>query len=347
MRRLFRQTGTIFPILIASLLIFATPAFANSIFIGLTGLQFPVFWGWATTGVLLLIVMVIEAVVYYYMLQMSFGHAVGIAVLLNIVSIAFGFVMIIFGFIGGMIFPLIPLAILIGVAYFSWRTELPKWVTAIFLAGAIAGFYPMMAHGMWDGIAIYISLLLALFGAFAFTLFSESWVMIYLSNSEKIFRAVLIANIISYILISGFAFYEGPSHRWYVTGGGRYSAWESRAKGTLRSIGSAQLAYQNSNNARFYGSFDALQNVGDIAEGYTLENMIEGYTMTWEIDNFSTVPTEAYPNGRQKTFIVIAWPEYQTMLLRTFAITEDQVVRFYNPGNDNELGDVRTWDPIL
>ena len=38
----------------------------------------------------------------------------------------------------------------------------------------------------------------------------------------------------------------------------RRSAWMSRAKGTLRSTGSSQLAYQGTNNEKIYGSFQAL-----------------------------------------------------------------------------------------
>ena len=121
----------------------------------------------------------------------------------------------------------------------------------------------------------------------------------------------------------------------------------SRAKGTLRSISSAQLHYQEENENKSYGSFQDLVRAGEISEGYTLGNMIEKYSMTWEVNNVSTAPTEEFPTGVRKTFTIIAWPNYETYLLSTFAITEDQVVRVYNPGEGNELDDVKTWDPIL
>ena len=130
--------------------------------------------------------------------------------------------------------------------------------------------------------------------------------------------------------------------------GARRPAWAARAKGTLRSIGSAQLAYQSANDRRVYGSFQALQNVEDIATGYTLGNMIENYSMTWEANTVSTTPTEEFPSGLISTFTVIAYPHSTRYRhLQTFAITEDMLVRVYNPRNGNDPVSVRTWDPIL
>jgi prepilin-type N-terminal cleavage/methylation domain-containing protein len=132
----------------------------------------------------------------------------------------------------------------------------------------------------------------------------------------------------------------------------RRAAWMSRAKGTLRSIGSAQLAYQGSNNDKFYGSFGALKDVGDIAEGYSLANMIENYSMTWEITrpyghlNEGTIG----PGGgiAANAFTIIAFPrDLRKGFLQTFAITEDQVVRVFNEDNGNTFGSIHTWDPIL
>jgi hypothetical protein len=123
----------------------------------------------------------------------------------------------------------------------------------------------------------------------------------------------------------------------------RRAAWASRAKGTLRSIGSSELAYKSGNRAKRYGSFQALQKSDDIAEGYTLGNMIENYSMTWEAETVSTV------EGEKSTFTVIAWPEERrNRTLLTFAVTEDTLVRVYNPKNpDNHPGEVKSWDPIL
>jgi len=131
----------------------------------------------------------------------------------------------------------------------------------------------------------------------------------------------------------------------------RRAAWMSRAKGTLRSIGSAQLAYQGSNNNKVYGSFEALQDVGDIADGYTLANMIENYSMSWDV----TVPYSDLREGTiteggiaANAFTIIAYPrDRREGFLQTFAITEDQVVRVFNEDSENEFGSIKTWDPIL
>lgn len=132
----------------------------------------------------------------------------------------------------------------------------------------------------------------------------------------------------------------------------RRAAWMSRAKGTLRSIGSAQLAYQGSNNNKVYGSFEALQKVGDIADGYTLSNMIENYSMSWGVTSPYTDLREGTITGEGiagNAFTIIAYPrDTREGFLQTFAITEDQVVRVFNDEEEtNEFGSVKTWDPIL
>jgi hypothetical protein len=126
------------------------------------------------------------------------------------------------------------------------------------------------------------------------------------------------------------------------------SGWHSRARNTLRSIGSAQLAYQAGTANKVYGSFQQLQDVGDIASGYRLGNMIEAYSMTWEVNNVSTVSTEEFPTGILSTFTIIAFPvDHGKYGLATFAITEDQVVRAYRRNRNIDLDNVHTWDPVL
>jgi prepilin-type N-terminal cleavage/methylation domain-containing protein len=132
----------------------------------------------------------------------------------------------------------------------------------------------------------------------------------------------------------------------------RRAAWMSRAKGTLRSIGSAELAYQSGNNKKAYGSFDALQASQDIAQGYSLSNMIENYSMSWTVSSPYTGTGGNISNGgiASNKFTVIAWPrDTRRGFLNTFAVTEEQVVRIFNddPNSGNVLGSVNTWDPIL
>jgi hypothetical protein len=120
--------------------------------------------------------------------------------------------------------------------------------------------------------------------------------------------------------------------------GARRGAPQSRAKGTLHSIGSTELAYQGENKARVYGSFQAMKDTLYIAEGYTLGNLIENYSLSWHVSD----------SGIRSTFTVIAWPrDTRPGFLNTFAITEDQTVRVYTPENGNRLEDVKTWDPIM
>jgi len=134
----------------------------------------------------------------------------------------------------------------------------------------------------------------------------------------------------------------------------RRAAWQSRAKSTLRSTGSSQLAYQGTNNLKFYGTFQALKDDLYIAEGYTLGNMIENYSCSWDVTNPSG---DLYGElgigagiGNNK-FTIIAYPrDTRPGYLNTFAVTEDQTVRVYNPDSTvapNDWGSVTSWDPIF
>jgi hypothetical protein len=138
--------------------------------------------------------------------------------------------------------------------------------------------------------------------------------------------------------------------------GSRREAWMSRAKGTLRSTGSSQLAYQGTNNKKDFGTFEALKNTLYIAEGYTQGDMIENYSMTWSVFNTPDISDMGTVYGVH-TFAVVAYPrDSRPGYLMTFGVTEDQVVRMYNPDNLGEglnefksMWDprVQTWDPIL
>ena len=124
--------------------------------------------------------------------------------------------------------------------------------------------------------------------------------------------------------------------------------WQSRAKSVLRSIGASQLAYRDQNDHGNYGSFEALQRDLYIAEDYTLDNIIEHYTLTWDVTNLSTVSPEGIIGEDIHTFTVIAWPQGpRSRGLHTFGITEDQVAREFDPRHGNRVEEVKSWDPIL
>ncbi len=132
----------------------------------------------------------------------------------------------------------------------------------------------------------------------------------------------------------------------------RRAAWESRAKSTLRSTGSSQLAYQGTNNEKVYGSFDALVKSLYIADGYTLGNMIENYSMSWEVTLVDDVRGSGLGEGTgigSNLFTIIAYPrDTREGYLNTFGITEDQVVRVFDPTKPGaSLEAMTTWDPIL
>jgi prepilin-type N-terminal cleavage/methylation domain-containing protein len=137
----------------------------------------------------------------------------------------------------------------------------------------------------------------------------------------------------------------------------RRAAWMSRAKGTLRSTGSTELAYQSTNNDKKYGSFDAMKDTLYVADGYSLGNMIENYSMAWTVTNPSTGTGGLGAGVGNNQFTIVAYPrDTRAGYLMTFGVTEDQVVRVYNPENNapgkNEFVSmtdphVKTWDPIL
>ncbi len=134
------------------------------------------------------------------------------------------------------------------------------------------------------------------------------------------------------------------------------SAWESRAKATLRSIGETQLAYQNTNNDRHWGSWDALVGSNYLAKGYNRGNLIENYSVFTSVYNPGNAdnPSTGYGIG-DNTFTIVAFPRTTSPpgYLATFLIREDQVLRVYRPETPgvNAWGDAgdeggKTWEPI-
>jgi hypothetical protein len=155
---------------------------------------------------------------------------------------------------------------------------------------------------------------------------------------RDVWRAVLIGNVLSYLLLITLTVVLIPPSTFLSL----RASWQSRAKGTLMSIGSSQLAYQNRNDAKVYGSFKALKDEMYIAKGYTQSNMIENYSLLWRVSDFDERTEKIVP-----TFTVIAFPrDTRPGFLSTFCITEDQVVRVYNPPG-SRFDVYRSWDPIL
>ena len=90
------------------------------------------------------------------------------------------------------------------------------------------------------------------------------------------------------------------------------SAWESRAKATLRSYGETELAYQNTNNDRHWGSWDALVLTEYLAEGYNRSNIMENYSMWENVRNYSITGGSLGGGIGDSTFTIVAFPRKTT-----------------------------------
>lgn len=134
------------------------------------------------------------------------------------------------------------------------------------------------------------------------------------------------------------------------------SAWESRAKSTLRAYGETELAYQNTNNDRHWGSWDALLKTAYLADGYTKGNIIENYSLWEQVVNPSTSDGAIGASGiSDNTFTIVAFPRTTSPpgYLATFLIREDETLRVYRDttpganawGVNDDFGGL-TWEPI-
>jgi len=134
------------------------------------------------------------------------------------------------------------------------------------------------------------------------------------------------------------------------------SAWESRAKSTLRAYGETELAYQNTNNDKHWGSWDALVATAYLADGYTKGNVIENYSLWESVNNPSQSTGSTGGSGSSdNTFTIVAFPRTTNPpgYLATFLIREDETLRVYRDttpgaiawGDGGDLGGL-TWEPI-
>ncbi len=114
----------------------------------------------------------------------------------------------------------------------------------------------------------------------------------------------------------------------------RLLGFEARAKGTLRSIASSELAYRSIRGGEQFGSFQDLSDDLFIAEGYTPETMVEEYRLIWTLN-------------RDKTdFAVVALPSDECSdELGIFMVDSSQVVVELIP-SDTELV-LHSWDAII
>ena len=300
-----------------------------------------------TMGLALVLIVLVEALVFWRILRLSFPKALWISFAANLISTFLGLISTPFAMypasdLGAFLIP----AAVLAFWWYKKQHSLPAYVGLIVLLTVFLGSLLFLTTRFlfYSSLTLpkTVFFLLALLPNFGASVFVEGLAARWLLRRPNIWRAIVVANIISYILlVAGASYYFKPRDFDGATG-------QSWAKGTLRSLGKDQLAYRSNNNAKVYGSFQALKDTDYVPDVYQLDNMVDTYTMTWVVDSVSTAPSEEFPAGVMSTFTIIAYPrDTRPGYLNTFAITDDQAVRVFSPQNGNLMEDVKTWDPIL
>ena len=121
----------------------------------------------------------------------------------------------------------------------------------------------------------------------------------------------------------------------------RRSAWENRAKLTIRALGSSQLAYADGNLDKNYGSWVAMQDTEYIQDGYNRTNIIDNYSLACFHVGISTYMGDF--SAADSSFTIVAVPRSQKNRLRTFALGDDQTPRVWV--GETDLGAMLATDP--
>jgi len=157
-----------------------------------------------------------------------------------------------------------------------------------------------------------------------------------------IFASVVLIVVLGYLFLPGY-YYSYQAAR-----------IERKCARKLRWLGACQLAYQATNNRKLCGTLELLQKNNYVDKKYTLNTLIKNYELEWFVwptDAKREVFNQNWGNyeGEFHTFTIVAYPRSYPKPLRTFAISEDQNVRVYNPANGNPYNGrddpmVRSWD---
>ena len=137
----------------------------------------------------------------------------------------------------------------------------------------------------------------------------------------------------------------------------RRSAWENRAKLTLRALGSTQLAYQDQNLDKNYGTWVALNDPNNnyIQQGYSRSNIIDNYSIAMFQVRIANMMGGF--SASDSSFTIVAIPRSARNKLRTFALGDDQTPRVYvgtaadlaaalaMPGSVS-LTNINMWEPL-
>lgn len=130
---------------------------------------------------------------------------------------------------------------------------------------------------------------------------------------------------------------------------------ENHCKFFLRTLGTSQQAYMESNSHGDYGTWWSLQQTGYVEAGYNRSDYIENYSLSvFHVEASSWMGGES---AHDSTFTLVAVPIKYRDQLRTFAIGEEKVPVAWI-GDDSELGtgyyppttpglnDYRYWDSM-
>ena len=110
---------------------------------------------------------------------------------------------------------------------------------------------------------------------------------------------------------------------------------ENHCKFFLRTLGTSQQAYMESNSHGNYGTWWTLKQAGYVEEAYDRSNYIENYSLT--VFHVEASSWMGGASANDSTFTIVAVPTKYRNQLRTFAIGNEQIPVVWI-GDDSELG---------
>jgi len=151
------------------------------------------------------------------------------------------------------------------------------------------------------------------------------------------------------IVVLGYLFLPGYYYSWQA------AKIERKCARKLRWLGACEVSYQGTNIWKVYGTLENLQEGNLVDKDYTSDTVIANYELECTVWLNAAYSEENYKkygmqgDGWYNTFTIVAYPRNYPKPLRTFAISEDQNVRVYNPANGNQFNGrddpmVQSWD---
>jgi hypothetical protein len=344
------HSALIFFALAGSILLFPSPVYANTIAGWLMVTMSPLAVAFQTNGIGFLVIFLIEAVVLKKYLGLSFWMAIWISFLMNLLTTLAGAVAAVFSVItNGTAIPIMFIAVLLW--WLRFKNNIPLKSSRVIVSAIIAFPLPLALGNVLvdENVNYRITSLIFMFGAllpfFGLSVLMEGFFAGKILKRTDVWKSIVIGNIITYLILVPLSAYVGPDMF-----RGR-EPWMSRAKGPLRAAESPKIDYQEMDNEKLYALYRTLQGSNNTGEDNTQVNMIENYSMDWEVNfisTISTVSTEGLPTGTIDMFTIRAYPrDARPGILMTFGIGEDQTMRVYKPDNDDDPYNINSWDPVL